>query len=139
MDEFLHQDASAETKEGNSNPLTVPEQEELLECEKAIRMSREGTVEAATALLRIRDRRLYRGSFKTFKDYCRHGWQMASGYAYDLIKFALRTAPRRSLYAVRGNRRFSNRIFRHSTIFDFSQPVHFSLCEQRRFRGPSWK
>ena len=67
MDEFLHQDASADTKEGNSNPLTVQEQEELLECEKAIRMSREGTVEAATALLRIRDRRLYRGSFKTFK------------------------------------------------------------------------
>ena len=89
MDEFLHQDASADTKEVNSNPLTVQEQEELLECEKAIRMSREGTVEAATALLRIRDRRLYRGSFKTFKDYCRHGWQMGSGYAYDLIKFAL--------------------------------------------------
>ena len=62
MDEFLHQDASADTKEGNSNPLTVQEQEELLECEKAIRMSREGTVEAATALLRIRDHRLYRGS-----------------------------------------------------------------------------
>ena len=89
MDEFLHQDASADTKEGNSNPLTVQEQEELLECEKAIRMSREGTVEAATALLRIRDRCLYRGSFKTFKDYCWHGWQMGSGYAYDLIKFAL--------------------------------------------------
>jgi hypothetical protein len=89
MDEFLRQAASADAKEGKSNPLTVQEQEELLECEKAIRMSREGTVEAATALLRIRDRRLYRGSFRTFKDYCRHGWQMGSGYAYDLIKFAL--------------------------------------------------
>ena len=87
MDDYQSQADSADTS--SSNPLTAEEEVELLECEKAIRMSRGGAVEAANALLRIRDLRLYKGRFRAFKGYCRHVWQMGSGYAYDLIKFAL--------------------------------------------------
>ena len=87
MNEYQNQADSADAS--SSNPLTAEEKVELLKCEKALRMLRDGNVEAADALLRIRDLRLYRGSFRTFRDYCRHGCQVGPGYAYDLIKFAL--------------------------------------------------
>ena len=87
MNEYQNRADSADAS--SSNPLTAEEKVELLKCEKALRMLRDGNVEAADALLRIRDLRLYRGSFRTFRDYCRHGCQVGPGYAYDLIKFAL--------------------------------------------------
>ena len=38
------------------------------------------------ALLTIRDRRLYREGYKTFKDYCNEKWQMGKSHANSLIR-----------------------------------------------------
>jgi hypothetical protein len=45
-------------------------------------------VEAAGALIEIRDSKLYRDTFDTFEDYWRERWQMSRFYAYRLMDAA---------------------------------------------------
>ena len=42
-------------------------------------------MEVGNALLTIREKRLYREEFKTFKDYCKERWGMGKNYANRLI------------------------------------------------------
>ncbi len=65
--------------------LSTEEQNELERCEVVIRQGLETFVEVGTALMTIRDKRLYRAGFGTFEDYCREQWGMARNYANKMI------------------------------------------------------
>lgn len=41
--------------------------------------------DVAYALMEIKQRRLYRGEFASFEDYCRNRWNMRRAHAYRLI------------------------------------------------------
>jgi hypothetical protein len=68
--------------------LSLAESDELAQCEATIAKGMETFVEVGTALLRIRDSRLYRETFGTFEDYCRGRWSMERRHAYRLIDAA---------------------------------------------------
>jgi hypothetical protein len=61
----------------------------LAELEAVIERGLATFVEVGTALLRIRDGRLYRAAgFKTFEAYCRERWSMSKPYATQVIDAA---------------------------------------------------
>lgn len=61
---------------------------ELARCEAVIERGLESFVEVGTALLRIRDEKLYRESHKTFEVYCKERWGMSRSYAHRQIDAA---------------------------------------------------
>lgn len=61
---------------------------ELVECEAVIERGLATFYDVGTALLKIRDERLYRSTHDTFEDYCRGRWQMSRPQAYRLIEAA---------------------------------------------------
>ena len=65
--------------------LSVIEQNELERCEVVIKQGLETFIEVGTALMTIRDKRLYRANHATFEDYCRGAWGMAKTHANRLI------------------------------------------------------
>jgi len=65
--------------------LTLSEQERLDELESVITKSIQTFYEVGSALLEIRESRLYRKTFPTFEDYCQERWQMTRRYANHLI------------------------------------------------------
>lgn len=65
--------------------LTKTESTQLSECELIIDRNLAAFTEVGNALLKIRDERLYRATHKTFDDYCRDRWSMASRHANRLI------------------------------------------------------
>lgn len=67
------------------NYLTTTESGRLQECEATIEAGMRTFVEVGTALLEIRDSRLYRTSFGTFEEYCRDRWGFNRTYAFYLI------------------------------------------------------
>lgn len=68
--------------------LSVIEQNELERCEVVIKQGLETFIEVGTALMTIRDKRLYRANHATFEDYCRGVWGMARNYANKMIAAA---------------------------------------------------
>lgn len=61
--------------------------EEVLElqfCERSIEHGLETFLEVGLALSTIREQRLYRGTFKTFEDYCQQRWEMKASRARQL-------------------------------------------------------
>lgn len=68
--------------------LTAPEAGELAECEAIVERGIETFLEVGTALLKIRDGRLYRQTFGTFEDYCRVRWGMSRIHAHRMIEAA---------------------------------------------------
>lgn len=58
------------------NQLTVNEQSELAECEVIIKRGLQTFYEVGEALLRIRDKRLYRADYETFESYCQLQWNL---------------------------------------------------------------
>jgi hypothetical protein len=68
--------------------LTTNEVADLLRLEAVIRRGVAVFVEVGSALMEIRDKRLYRGQFPTFEEYCRDRWQLQRAYAYRLIEAA---------------------------------------------------
>lgn len=64
----------------------------LVECEIVIKRGLSTFVEVGSALLEIRDARLYRESHGTFEDYCRERWNFSRKRAYDLTAAAEVTA-----------------------------------------------
>ena len=67
------------------NALTTPERRKLKALETIIQNGLDTFVEVGTALLKIRDGRLYRMDHKTFDDYCREHWKMSHRRANQLI------------------------------------------------------
>lgn len=65
--------------------MSVIEQNELERCEVVIKQGLETFIEVGTALMTIRDKRLYRANHATFEDYCRGVWGMDKRYANRLI------------------------------------------------------
>jgi phage N-6-adenine-methyltransferase len=65
--------------------IGVKEQLELIRHEQVIERGMKTFVEVGSALLAIRESRLYRASHATFEDYCKERWGMALSTAYQLI------------------------------------------------------
>lgn len=68
--------------------LTPAESDRLAACEATIERGFQTFAEVGTALLEIRDTRLYRSEFGTFEDYCQQRWNMGRRRAYQLIEAA---------------------------------------------------
>jgi DNA methylase len=73
---------------GDALVLSRQERQQLSECEAIIKSGLETFYEVGSALLAIRDGRLYRSLHGTFEDYCRQKWQMSSRHANRLIDSA---------------------------------------------------
>lgn len=65
--------------------LALWEQDKLTKCEIVIENGLRTFVDVGTALLEIRDDKLYRKDFDTFEDYCRGRWGMVARRARQLI------------------------------------------------------
>jgi hypothetical protein len=63
----------------------MEEEQELTRLEAIIERGLETFLEVGTALLKIREVKLYRRDYKTFADYCRGRWGKSRGEAYRLI------------------------------------------------------
>ena len=68
--------------------LTAEEISDLQKCEAVITHGWATFVEVGRALAHIRDRRLYRGTHKTFEQYCRESHEMSKTHANRLISAA---------------------------------------------------
>ena len=68
--------------------ITGAEADRLIGLETVIERGLHTFVDVGTALLEIRDSRLYRTAFDTFEDYCRERWGMSRPRAYQLIDAA---------------------------------------------------
>jgi hypothetical protein len=66
--------------------LSETETARLQDLEKVVDANIKGYYEAGSALLAIRDERLYRKDFDTFDDYCRDKWGMSKSHANRLIE-----------------------------------------------------
>lgn len=64
--------------------LTRKEKDALEACEEVIRTGLEEFRRVGEALQRIRDEKLYRAEYETFKEYCREKWDISSSYSYQL-------------------------------------------------------
>ena len=68
--------------------LSITEQETLKKLERVIEKGLPSFYEVGAALLKIRDRKLYRADYKTFEEYCKTRWEMSRPRAYQLIDYA---------------------------------------------------
>ena len=68
--------------------LTTTEHDELTRCESVIEQGLRTFVDVGTALLTIRDGRLYREDWGTFEDYCQGKWGMVRRHANRMIAAA---------------------------------------------------
>jgi hypothetical protein len=66
-------------------PLSESEQKELQECEADIES---GLIKMANALIKIRDKKLYRAQYGTFEAYCKARWDIKKSHAYRLLNAA---------------------------------------------------
>jgi hypothetical protein len=74
----------------NPTPLPEAERAELDRCEETIRKGLRTFFLVGTALVTIRDRRLYRASHPTFEAYCQQRWGIGRNYAWRVIGAAER-------------------------------------------------
>lgn len=68
--------------------LTEPEQERLTELEQTVRAGLKTFVEVGTALLEIRDQRLYRAGYGSFEEYCKQELNFSRQRGHQLIQAA---------------------------------------------------
>lgn len=68
--------------------LSAPERARRTECEAVIERGVRTFVETGTALLAMREERLYRDTHATFEDYCQDRWQFSRPRAYELMTAA---------------------------------------------------
>ena len=61
---------------------------ELAACERIIKRGMRSFIAVGTALLRIRIKRLYRGKYRTFEEYCQKQWGWRRDYANKQIRAA---------------------------------------------------
>jgi hypothetical protein len=70
---------------GTSDELSEVERDDLARCEAAVERGLTTFVEVGSALMQIRDGRLYRAEFATFEEYCQDRWGMSRIRAHQLI------------------------------------------------------
>lgn len=68
-----------------THELTTAERAELGRYEKVIERGIDAFMDVGSALIAIRDDKLYRATHGTFEDYCRARWDMSRSYAYRTI------------------------------------------------------
>lgn len=68
--------------------ITLEERSELYQLEEVIRQGLNTFVDVGNALLKIRDKRLYRQEYSTFEYYCREQWGMSRIHAHRMIDAA---------------------------------------------------
>lgn len=68
--------------------LTIPEQSQLAILEQTIESGLKTFVDVGTALMVVRDSKLYRQEYGTFEDYCRMRWNMGKSRVYQMIDAA---------------------------------------------------
>lgn len=68
-----------------TNKLTETTKDELERNEHIIERGKSAFIEVGTALMEIRDKRLYQEKYKTFDDYCRERWGWERTIAYHYI------------------------------------------------------
>ena len=66
--------------------LNIDESHELERCEVVIKQGLQTFIEVGQALMTIKEKRLYRISFKTFEDYCLEKWAITKTQANRLIQ-----------------------------------------------------
>src|SRR5215471_2161450 len=71
-------------------PLSPPERERLVECERVVQGGLGEFFQVGNALLTIREERLYRGTHSTFELYCRSRWGFGRSYACRVMGAAQR-------------------------------------------------
>ncbi len=69
-----------------TDALTAPEAALLSSYEAVIEQGLQSFVEVGSALMRIRDERLYRAEYERFEDYCQQRWSIKRTYAHYLIE-----------------------------------------------------
>lgn len=74
---------------GPSYALTKSETEQLARLEQTIESGLKTFVDVGTALMVVRDRKLYRVDYKTFEAYCRGRWGMGRSRVYQMIDAAM--------------------------------------------------
>jgi hypothetical protein len=72
----------------DESPLSAVESDHLQQLETVIERGRQAFIEVGSALLEIKDSRLYRATHKTFEDYCRERWGISRSYAHRMIEAA---------------------------------------------------
>ncbi len=70
--------------------LSLTEQVLFRECETILRTGLKTFLEVGSALLTIRENRLYRGTHETFESYCNEYWGISRTYAWRVIGAAER-------------------------------------------------
>jgi len=88
--------APADTVAEVVTPLTEAEKSQLAQCEAVLRRGLTTFFEVGSALLTIRESRLYRDTHGTFESYCQDCWLIGRSYAWRVIAAAerLRLLPR---------------------------------------------
>src|SRR5687767_15056555 len=71
-----------------TNELTGPEHERLVELESTIQRNFQGFLHTGEALSEIRDAKLYRQTHATFESYVRQRWGLKLSRAYQLMDAA---------------------------------------------------
>jgi hypothetical protein len=69
----------------DTHELSLVEIDRLCILEEIIELGLHTFVEVGSALLEIRDSRLYRDTHATFEDYCRDKWAMSGSHAHRLV------------------------------------------------------
>lgn len=77
-----------ETVAGYAAPLSAGEIETRKACERIIEHGLRTFYEVGTALLQIRDQKLYRVSHRSFEEYCRQRWGLQERRVYQLMDAA---------------------------------------------------
>ena len=68
-----------------NNLLNIEERNELERCEVVIKQGLKTFVEVGQALMLIREKKLYRVEYGTFKDYCEEKWGFKERRVYELM------------------------------------------------------
>jgi len=68
-------------------PLSAEEEGEFNRCHAAVLAHQISAIEAALALVKLKERRLYRDRFRSFREYCAHFKGRRKTYAYGLLAF----------------------------------------------------
>ncbi len=76
------------TPETALTPMTGAEHDMLMACETVIETDQAAFIRVGTALVTIREQRLYRDSYTDFKTYCLERWNFGASHAYRLIAAA---------------------------------------------------
>jgi hypothetical protein len=88
MSQIFHSSPPSSSASALTKTLSPAESARLAELEPIIERGMAGFVEVGNALLEISDRRLYRGTHSTFKEYVEDKWKLSVSRAYQLCDAA---------------------------------------------------